>query len=146
MVWGYSPGHAFEQIEPELTPMPTVIDHEHEAPQASNLLSVFPGRASLWPQLAEAGARRAGKAAKRHPSDGVAAVVDRPLGTSPDADRRQQRSSLNTRIRRLNTRNSGPLLYRVLRSSYESLDASDLAGVIAVVHSPRCFPTQSTLR
>jgi hypothetical protein len=44
----------FEQIEPELTPMPTVIDHEHEAPHASNLLSVFPGRASLWPQLAEA--------------------------------------------------------------------------------------------
>ena len=33
----------FEQIEPELTPMPTVIDHEHEAPHASNLLSVFPG-------------------------------------------------------------------------------------------------------
>jgi len=34
--------------------MPTVIDHEHEPPQVSNLLSVFPGRASLWPQLAEA--------------------------------------------------------------------------------------------
>jgi hypothetical protein len=34
--------------------MPTVIDHEHKPPQSSNLLSVFPGRASLWPQLAEA--------------------------------------------------------------------------------------------
>ena len=44
----------FDQIEPGLAPMPTVIDHEHEPPRASNLLSVFPGRASLWPQLAEA--------------------------------------------------------------------------------------------
>jgi len=44
----------FDQIEPGLTPMPTVLDHEHQPPRASNLLSVFPGRASLWPQLAEA--------------------------------------------------------------------------------------------
>jgi len=44
----------FDKTEPGLAPMPTVIDHEHQPPQASNLLSVFPGRASLWPQLAEA--------------------------------------------------------------------------------------------
>jgi glycine/D-amino acid oxidase-like deaminating enzyme len=44
----------FDQVEPGLAPMPTVIDHEHEPPRARNLLSVFPGRASLWPQLAEA--------------------------------------------------------------------------------------------
>ena len=43
----------FDQIEPGLAPMPTVIDHEQEPPHASSLLSVFPGRASLWPQLAE---------------------------------------------------------------------------------------------
>lgn len=44
----------FDQIEPWRTPMPTVLDHEQQPPRASNLLSVFPGRASLWPQLAEA--------------------------------------------------------------------------------------------
>jgi hypothetical protein len=43
-----------DQVEPGLAPMPTVIDHEREPPCLSNLLSVFPGRASLWPQLAEA--------------------------------------------------------------------------------------------
>jgi len=44
----------FNQIEPGLAPLPTVIDHEREPPCVSNLLSVFPGRASLWSQLAEA--------------------------------------------------------------------------------------------
>ncbi len=43
-----------DQVEPGLAPMPTVIDHEREPPRLWNLLSVFPGRASLWPQLAEA--------------------------------------------------------------------------------------------
>ena len=43
----------FDQVEPGLAPMPTVIDHESEPPRLSNLLSVFPGRATLWPQLAE---------------------------------------------------------------------------------------------
>jgi glycerol-3-phosphate dehydrogenase len=42
-----------EQVEPGLAPMPTVIDHDQEPPLAPNLLSVFPGRATLWPQLAE---------------------------------------------------------------------------------------------
>jgi glycine/D-amino acid oxidase-like deaminating enzyme len=42
-----------DQVEPGLVPMPTVIDHELDPPFASNVLSVFPGRASLWPQLAE---------------------------------------------------------------------------------------------
>lgn len=43
-----------DQVEPGLAPMPTVIDHSLEPPFVSNLISVFPGRASLWPQLAEA--------------------------------------------------------------------------------------------
>jgi glycine/D-amino acid oxidase-like deaminating enzyme len=43
-----------DQVEPGLAPMPTVIDHSLEPPFVSNLFSVFPGRASLWPQLAEA--------------------------------------------------------------------------------------------
>jgi glycine/D-amino acid oxidase-like deaminating enzyme len=42
-----------DQVEPGVAPMPTVIDHECEPPCVSNLLSVFPGRATLWPQLAE---------------------------------------------------------------------------------------------
>ena len=43
-----------DQVEPGLAPMPTVIDHMHEPPFASNVLSVFVGRGSLWPYLAEA--------------------------------------------------------------------------------------------
>jgi glycine/D-amino acid oxidase-like deaminating enzyme len=43
----------FDQVEPGLAPLPTVIDHFYEPPYVSNLLSVFPGRGSLWPQLAE---------------------------------------------------------------------------------------------
>lgn len=42
-----------EQVEPGRATMPTVIDHETEPGGLKNLLSVFPGRASLWPQLAE---------------------------------------------------------------------------------------------
>ena len=42
-----------EQVEPGLVPLPTVIDHAHEGAGAANLLSVFSGRASLWPELAE---------------------------------------------------------------------------------------------
>lgn len=42
-----------EQIEPGQATLPTVIDHETEPEGLKNLLSVFPGRASLWPQLAE---------------------------------------------------------------------------------------------
>ena len=41
-----------DQIEPGQVPLPTVIDHSHEACRLSNLISVYPGRASLWPQLA----------------------------------------------------------------------------------------------
>jgi hypothetical protein len=41
------------QIEPGRTPLPTVVDHSRETPRVENLLSVYPGRASLWPQLAE---------------------------------------------------------------------------------------------
>ena len=42
-----------DQIEPGRAPLPTVVDHECENPGVKNLLSVFPGRASLWPHLAE---------------------------------------------------------------------------------------------
>jgi hypothetical protein len=42
-----------EQIEPGRACWPTVVDHERESPSVRNLLSVFPGRASLWPHLAE---------------------------------------------------------------------------------------------
>lgn len=41
------------QIEPGRTPLPTVVDHSRETPCVENLLSVYPGRASLWPQLAQ---------------------------------------------------------------------------------------------
>jgi hypothetical protein len=42
-----------EQIQPGHAPWPTVVDHEREHPAVKNLLSVFPGRASLWANLAE---------------------------------------------------------------------------------------------
>lgn len=42
-----------EQVEPGRVTLPTVVDHETEPSGLKNLLSVFPGRASLWPQLAE---------------------------------------------------------------------------------------------
>ncbi len=42
-----------DQIEPGRATLPTVIDHETEPGGFKNVLSVFPGRASLWPQLAE---------------------------------------------------------------------------------------------
>jgi glycerol-3-phosphate dehydrogenase len=42
-----------DQIEPGRVPKPTVIDHEHESPRIANLLSLYPGRASLWPHLVE---------------------------------------------------------------------------------------------
>jgi glycerol-3-phosphate dehydrogenase len=42
-----------DQVEPGQIPWPTVVDHERERPQLKNLVSVFPGRASLWAYLAE---------------------------------------------------------------------------------------------
>ncbi len=42
-----------EQTQPGLVPLPTVIDHAQEEPCVTNLLSVYPGRATLWNQLAE---------------------------------------------------------------------------------------------
>jgi glycine/D-amino acid oxidase-like deaminating enzyme len=42
-----------DQVEPGRAPLPTVVDHQRENPPLANLLSVFPGRASLWPYLAE---------------------------------------------------------------------------------------------
>ncbi|QDU40199.1 Anaerobic glycerol-3-phosphate dehydrogenase subunit A [Maioricimonas rarisocia] len=48
-----------EQVEPGIAPLPTIIDHERESPRFSNLLSVYPGRATLWAQLAEQTRERA---------------------------------------------------------------------------------------
>ena len=42
-----------EQIEPGQNPLPTVIDYATEPSCLCNLLNVFPGRSTLWPQLAE---------------------------------------------------------------------------------------------
>ncbi len=42
-----------DQIEQGRAPLPTVVDHARETPTVQNLLSIFPGRASLWPHLAE---------------------------------------------------------------------------------------------
>lgn len=42
-----------DQTEPGQAPRPTVIDHARESPRVENLLSAFPGRATLWPHLAE---------------------------------------------------------------------------------------------
>lgn len=43
----------FDQIEQGRATRPTVIDHGDEPPRLNNLLSVYPGRATLWPQLAD---------------------------------------------------------------------------------------------
>jgi glycine/D-amino acid oxidase-like deaminating enzyme len=42
-----------DQVVPGHAPLPTVIDHRNGIPTFENLLSVYPGRATLWPQLAE---------------------------------------------------------------------------------------------
>jgi hypothetical protein len=42
-----------DQVVPGHAPLPTVIDHHNGTPAFENLLSVYPGRATLWPQLAE---------------------------------------------------------------------------------------------
>lgn len=41
-----------DQVQPGLVPRPTVIDHAQESPCVSNMLSVYPGRATLWTHLA----------------------------------------------------------------------------------------------
>jgi hypothetical protein len=42
-----------DQVEPAVAPRPTVIDHSLESPAIENLVSLFPGRATLWAALAE---------------------------------------------------------------------------------------------
>jgi glycine/D-amino acid oxidase-like deaminating enzyme len=42
-----------DQIEPGKMLWPAVIDHAHHAPRIANLVSIFPGRATLWSHLAE---------------------------------------------------------------------------------------------
>lgn len=42
-----------EQIEPGTAPLPTIIDHAMEPCGIENVLSLFPGRATLWADLAE---------------------------------------------------------------------------------------------
>ncbi len=41
------------QIEPGAAPLPTIVDHSIEPCGIENVLSIFPGRATLWPHLAE---------------------------------------------------------------------------------------------
>ena len=43
----------YDQIQPGRVPLPTVIDHEQESPPVFDLLSVYPGRATLWSHMAE---------------------------------------------------------------------------------------------
>jgi glycine/D-amino acid oxidase-like deaminating enzyme len=42
-----------DQIEPGGPIWPAIIDHARHAPHLKNLLSIFPGRATLWAQLAD---------------------------------------------------------------------------------------------
>jgi hypothetical protein len=42
-----------DQIEPGGPVWPAVIDHARHVPHIHNLLSIFPGRATLWAHLAE---------------------------------------------------------------------------------------------
>ena len=56
-----------EQVEPGQAPLPTVIDHASETPGYANLLSIVPGRASLWPYLAEQTRRLVLEKIKRDP-------------------------------------------------------------------------------
>jgi glycine/D-amino acid oxidase-like deaminating enzyme len=42
-----------DQIRTTQVPLPTVIDHSQEGERTENLMSVFPGRATLWAHLAE---------------------------------------------------------------------------------------------
>ena len=42
-----------DQVVPGHAPLPAVIDHRQGCPTLENLLSVYPGRATLWPHLAE---------------------------------------------------------------------------------------------
>ncbi len=42
-----------DQIAPGDVPLPTIIDHAQEPMHMENVLSIFPGRATLWAHLAE---------------------------------------------------------------------------------------------
>lgn len=42
-----------DQIEPAVAPLPTIVDHSREPCGIENVLSIFPGRATLWADLAE---------------------------------------------------------------------------------------------
>ncbi len=42
-----------QQIQPGDAPLPTIIDHSREPHGIENILSIFPGRATLWAHLAE---------------------------------------------------------------------------------------------
>lgn len=43
-----------DQVLPGQAPLPILMNHFQTTPRVDNLYSAFPGRASLWPQLAEA--------------------------------------------------------------------------------------------
>ncbi|MBX3438235.1 MAG: FAD-dependent oxidoreductase [Planctomycetaceae bacterium] len=42
-----------DQIQPGDAPLPTIIDHSLEPCRVDNVISIFPGRATLWSHLAE---------------------------------------------------------------------------------------------
>lgn len=42
-----------EQIVPGIAPLPTIIHHAQQPCGVENVVSLFPGRATLWPQLAD---------------------------------------------------------------------------------------------
>jgi hypothetical protein len=42
-----------DQVLPGQAPLPILMDHFRATPRVDNLFSAFPGRATLWPQLAE---------------------------------------------------------------------------------------------
>jgi glycine/D-amino acid oxidase-like deaminating enzyme len=48
-----------DQAEPAQAALPTIIDHRDESPRLDHLWSVYPGRATLWAELAEQARQKA---------------------------------------------------------------------------------------
>ncbi len=42
-----------DQVEPGVAPLPTIVDHSQQPCRIENVMSIFPGRATLWAHLAE---------------------------------------------------------------------------------------------
>ena len=56
-----------DQIYPGRVPYPTLMDHSVEPPNLNNVISVYPGRATLWSDLADQVAEYACKRFQREP-------------------------------------------------------------------------------